>query len=208
MRCKDFGWHPDCFLYISFCSEQAHLSNESWTYVAHSWGWEGLRNTEEKMFYLITGESHQIPFSLILGWLRTRHNYTLHGLTWSQQGGQGCPVKPYSHIFEYPRHALENRGWCKSSSFHLLSLCMSVSPLSPSESMMRSPETTRMSDPVSLSLTYKISHIAFLLELVHIYNEDIRCVHLDSCDQIQDSEPTLLRESAVPNSSCPGIPTT
>ena len=49
MRCKDFGWHPDCFLHISFCSEQAHLSNESWTYVAHSWGWEGLRNTVEKL---------------------------------------------------------------------------------------------------------------------------------------------------------------
>ena len=30
---------------------------------------------------------------------------------------------------------------------------MSVSPLSPSDSMMRSPDTTRMSDPVRRSLT-------------------------------------------------------
>ena len=37
--------------------------------------------------------------------------------------------------------------------FHLLSLCISVSPLSPSPSRMRSPDTIRMSDPVSRSPT-------------------------------------------------------
>ena len=130
MRCKDFGWHPDSFLYISFCSEQAHLSNESWTYVAHSWGWEGLRNTVEKLNTMsgeiltnVLPDHPRVPPDPVL-------SYTW--LTWNQAqlrppwvdlvptGRSGLPCKTILRILEYPRNALEirtPRGWCKTSIF-------------------------------------------------------------------------------------------